>query len=163
MKDGGKNKRGFRVPEEYFESLESKVTESLNKESRKGFRVPEGYFEDFEVNFNSLQESTPDPGPDRVFKLGNARVKKFIWFAAAASVLLIFGLKLTQTNQKTLDWDDLEQAEIRSWIESDLAELNAYEIAESFPDVDLDASYLSNEDLNAYVNEIELEQILYEN
>ena len=62
-----------------------------------------------------------------------------------------------------MDWNELEQAEIRSWIESDLAELNAYDIAESYPDVDLDGSYLSNEELNAYLNEIELDQILYEN
>jgi len=147
MKKTDENRKGFRVPEEYFESLDTRLMNRLKADSKKGLKVPEGYFEEFEVK-------PPRNRPD---------VKNLIWLAAAASILLFFGLKYMGTNENTLDWNDLQQEEISSWIESDLVELNAYEIAEAYPEVELNAPNLSNEELNAYLNETELDQILYEN
>lgn len=147
MKKTNENRKGFHVPEDYFESLDTQLMTRLKENSKNGLKVPEGYFEGFEVK------------PER----SGTKVKKLFWMAAAASVLLFFGIKYMNTNQSSLDWDDLEQAEISYWIESDLAELNAYDIAEAYPDVELNAPNISNEDLNAYLNEIELDQILYEN
>ena len=147
MKTTDENRKGLRVPEDYFESFDTRLMTRLKADSKKGMNVPEGYFEDFEVK-------PPRNRPD---------VRKLIWLAAAASILLFFGVKYMDTNQTTLDWADLEQEEISSWIESDLMELNAFEIAEAYPDVELNAPNLSNEELNAYLNETELEQILYEN
>lgn len=147
MKKTNENRKGFHVPEDYFESLDTQLMTRLKENSKNGLKVPEGYFEGFEVK------------PER----SRTKVKKLFWMAAAASVLLFFGIKYMNTNQSSLDWDDLEQAEISYWIESDLAELNAYDIAEAYPDVELNAPNISNEDLNAYLNEIELDQILYEN
>lgn len=147
MKKTDENRKGFRVPEEYFESLDTRLMTRLKSDSKKGLKVPVGYFEEFEVK-------PPSNRPD---------VKNLIWLAAAASILLIFGLQYMNTNQKTLDWNDLDQEEISSWIESDLVELNAYDIAEAYPEVELNVPNLSNEELNAYLNETELDQILYEN
>ena len=147
MKKTDENRKGFRVPEEYFESLDTRLMTRLKSDSKKGLKVPVGYFEEFEVK-------PPRNRPD---------VKNLIWLAAAASILLIFGLQYMDTNQKTLDWNDLDQEEISSWIESDLVELNAYDIAEAYPEVELNVPNLSNEELNAYLNETELDQILYEN
>ena len=147
MKKTDENRKGFRVPEEYFESLDTRLMTRLKSDSKKGLKVPVGYFEEFEVK-------PPRNRPD---------VKNLIWLAAAASILLIFGLQYMNTNQKTLDWNDLDQEEISSWIESDLVELNAYDIAEAYPEVELNVPNLSNEELNAYLNETELDQILYEN
>lgn len=147
MKKTDENRKGFRVPEEYFESLDTRLMTRLKSGSKKGLKVPEGYFEEFEVK-------PPRNRPD---------VKNLIWLAAAASILLIFGPQYMNTNQKTLDWNDLDQEEISSWIESDLVELNAYDIAEAYPEVELNVPNLSNEELNAYLNETELDQILYEN
>lgn len=147
MKNTDENRKGLRVPEDYFESIDTRLMTRLKANSKKGLKVPEGYFEDFEVK-------PPRNKPD---------VRKLIWLAAAASILLFFGVKYTDTNQTTLDWADLEQEEISSWIESDLVELNAYDIAEAYPEVELNAPNLSNEELNAYLNETELDQILYEN
>ncbi|MGA9269343.1 MAG: hypothetical protein WBV45_01890 [Lutimonas sp.] len=149
MKETDKNKKGFCVPENYFESLESKLTTRLKDGSKNGLKVPAGYFDEFEVKPPAKSRST--------------EVKKLFWMAAAASILLFFGVKYMDTNQSTLDWDDLEQAEISSWIESDFAELNTYDIAEAYPDVELNPSMISNEELNSYLNEIELDEILYEN
>jgi hypothetical protein len=147
MKKTDENRNGLRVPEDYFASFDTRLMTRLKADSKKGMNVPEGYFEDFEVK-------PPGNRPD---------VRKLVWLAAAASILLFFGVKYMDTNQTTLDWTDLEQEEIGSWIESDLMELNAFEIAEAYPDVELNAPNLSNEELNAYLNETELEQILYEN
>ena len=147
MKKTDENRKGFQVPEEYFESLDTRLMTRLKADSKKGMKVPEGYFEEFEVK------------PPR----NRPEVKNLIWLAAAASILLIFGLKYMDINQKTLDWNDLDQEEISSWIESDLVELNAYDIAEAYPEVELNVPNLSNEELNAYLNETELDQILYEN
>ena len=147
MKETDENRKGFRVPESYFESLDTRLMTRLKSDSKKGLKIPEGYFEEFEVK-------PPRNRPD---------VKNLIWLAAAASILLIFGLQYMDTNQKTLDWNDLDQEEISSWIESDLVELNTYDIAEAYPEVELNVPNLSNEELNAYLNETELDQILYEN
>ena len=135
----------------------------LKEDSRRGFKVPEGYFEDFEVNLTEASQASIETDSEGVYKLRKPEIKKLIWMAAAASILLFFGVKYMNTQQTTLDWEDLEQVEISSWIESDLAELNAYDIAEAYPDVELSATQISNEELNAYLNEIELDQILYEN
>lgn len=151
MKETNENRKGFGVPEDYFESLDTKLLTRLKGNSKSGLKVPEGYFEEFEVE------------PPGVYKMNRPEVKKLFWMAAAASVLLFFGIKYMNTNQSSLDWNDLEQAEISFWIESDHAELNAYDIAEAYPDVELNDTNISNEELNAYLNEIELDQILYEN
>lgn len=163
MKERDGNNRGFRVPEDYFESMESKMAARLKDGSRNGFKVPEGYFEDFKVKLPTDSVSSIEGRSKGVYKLNRSEAKKLIWMAAAATILLFFGVKYMSTSEKALDWEDLEQAEISSWIESDLTDLNAYDIAEAYPDVELDASLISNEELNAYLNEIELDQILYEN
>lgn len=161
MKETDGNKKGFRVPENYFESLDVRLMTRLKGNSKKGFDVPEGYFEDFEVKPPAATGSQAEH--KGVFKLNRPEAKKLIWMAVAATILLFFGVKYNNQNQSVLEWEDLEQAELSSWIESDLAELNEYDIAEAYPDVELNAPTISNEELNAYLNEIELDQILYEN
>lgn len=163
MKEKDENRKGFRVPEDYFESLDLKLMNRLKGKSKKGFRVPEGYFEDFEVKLPSDPGQKVESETKRVFRLNRPDVKKLMWMTAAASILLLFGVKYISPNQSSLQWEDLEQTEISSWIESDLAELNAYDIADAYPDVELNATIISNEELNAYLNQIELDQILYEN
>src|SRR5210317_1923754 len=100
MKKTDENRKGFRVPEDYFESFDTRLMTRLKADSKKGLNVPEGYFEDFEVK-------PPRNRPD---------VRKLIWLSAAASILLFFGVKYMDTNQTTLDLADLEQEEMSSWI-----------------------------------------------
>jgi hypothetical protein len=163
MKEKDENRKGFRVPQDYFDTLDLKLMNRLKGKSNKGFKVPEGYFEDFEVKFSLEPESGAESEPKRVVNLNRPEAKKLIWMAVAASILLFFGVKYSITNQSVMGWEDLEQAELGYWIESDLAELNEYDIVEAYPDVELNAPMISNEELNAYLNEIELDQILYEN
>ncbi len=157
MRENKNKKHGFSVPEGYFERLDQKLSGQLKDDSRHGFKVPENYFENFEVKPGFQRESS------KVLSFKRPVVRKLLWLSAAASVLLFFGIKYVNANRSGLDWENLEQAEISSWIESDLAEVDAYDIAEAYSDVDLTSSTLSNEELNAYLNEIELDEILYEN
>ena len=163
MKNKGSNRKGFSVPDGYFDQIENKIISDLKQDSKKGLKVPEGYFDDFEVKPLSGSPLNQNPGGSKVIKLNRSEVKKILWMAAAASVFLFYGIQYMSTDEPGLQWDDLEQAELSTWIESDLAELNAYEIAEAYPDVELSASTLTNDELDAYLNEIELDQILYEN
>lgn len=163
MKETDENKKGFHVPKDYFESLDTELMTRLKESSKNGLKVPDGYFEGFEVKPPLEYESSVRPNSRGVFKIHKPKVRNLIWLATAASVILFFGIKYMNTNQSALNWDDLEQADISSWIESDHAELNAYDIAEAYPDVELNTPNISNEELNAYLNEIELDQILYEN
>lgn len=163
MKEKSANRKGFKVPEDYFESFDSKLMTRVKEGSKNGLKVPEGYFDTFEVKPSNPSENSKETGSKGVFNLKRPEIKKLAWMAAAASILLFFGVKYTNTNQSPLEWEDLEHAEISSWIESDLVELNALDIAEAYPDVELNGSVINNEDLNAYLNEIDLDQILYEN
>jgi hypothetical protein len=149
--------KGFKVPKDYFETLDSKLTHRVSEEHRHGFKTPEDYFDNFEVEV-PLEESKK-----RIFKLDRPTIGKVVWMAAAASILLFFGLNNLNQDQPGLEWEDLDNAEISFWIENDLSELNAYDIAEAYPDVELDETPFSNDELNAYLNDIELDQILYEN
>ena len=149
--------KGFKVPTGYFDHLEDRVVSRLSKESRKGFKVPEGYFEDFDVNPNMAIDDRRAIALDR---RGRARI---LWMAAAASVMLFFGVKYMNTEQNSLEWKNLDDREISSWIESDLTELNAYDIAEAYQEVELEVSVPANSELDEYLNEIDLNQILIEN
>lgn len=163
MKNKDRNRKGFSVPDGYFDQFETKIVSDLNHDSKIGLKVPEGYFDDFEVKPLPQTPLNLDSEGFKVVKLKRPEVKKVLWMAAAASVFLFFGIQYMKTDEPGLQWDELDQAELSTWIESDLAELNAYEIAEAYPDVELSTSTLSNDELDAYLNEIELDQILYEN
>ena len=148
---------GFRVPKGYFEAFDENLHKRASSARKQGFKVPEGYFENFEV---SLDKETGSP---RVIKLRKRKSKYLIWMGVAASVLLFFGIRAVTFTPSELNWNELEAAEISSWIDSDWTELDALDIAEVYPDVELEASTLDSDELDAYLNEIELDQILYEN
>lgn len=163
MKEKAVNRKGFTVPEDYFESFDSKLMARMKKNAKSGLKVPRGYFDEFDVKPPADLKTSVGSGSKGVFKLKRAEIKKLVWMATAASILLFFGVKNTNMNQSTLEWEDLERAEISSWIESDLIELNALDIVEAYPDTELNTSTITNEELNAYLNEIDLDEILYEN
>lgn len=157
MKEKDSQRKGFHVPEDYFDSLDDKFMNRMNQGSKKGFRVPENYFTDFEVTPPKISEH------QGAVRLKRPQVKRLIWIAAAASILLFVGVNYTSNDASKLDWNELNQSEIVSWIESDLSGLDAYDLAEAYPEAELSETTISNEELNTYLNEIELDDILYEN
>ena len=45
--------------------------------------------------------------------------------------------KRLENDPSKLDWNELEQSEIVSWIESDLSGLDAYDLAEAYPETEV--------------------------
>lgn len=157
MRKDNEKDRSFEVPKNYFEDLENKVSSRLSNENQRGFKVPSGYFENFEVGSDKV---SVEP---KVVQLDKNRRSRILWMAAAASIMLFFGVKYMNTGQNQMEWKNLDQDEISFWIESDLNDLNAYDIAEAYQEVELYVPVPENSELYDYLNEIDLDQVLIEN
>lgn len=144
------------MPEGYFEQLEKRVLGRSGKEGIRGFRVPEGYFDDFHVR--------PDldaPGKPPVPINRNDR-SRILWMAAAASILLFFGIKYLNTESEGLQWSSLDQGELSLWIESDMSGISTEDIAEAYQEVELEVSIPEGTELDEYLRNADLDQILDE-
>ena len=82
--------------------------------------------------------------------------------SAAAAILLFVGIKSKTSTGAPLQWQELSDSDISYWLENDSGELNSYDIAEVYQDVSLEPEFASDEELNDYLNEIDLEQIISE-
>lgn len=154
MKKRTEQKKGFQTPKGYFEEFDSRLDDRMSNESNRGFKVPKGYFEDLE---DQVMSEVLSGG-------GSRRVRtRILWMAAAASILLFFGVKYMNPGQEEIGWQDLQTAEIDAWIARDLDELDPYDIAEVYPEMELDLPYATDAEIEAYLTEIELEEILFEN
>ena len=149
--------RGFKVPEYYFERLDDRILSRVSENRRGGFRVPDGYFEGFEAKYET---------GGRRYKVLSLNLKpktRIALVAAAASVLLILAVNLNQKEQTHAKWSALSQSEMSFWIENELVEVSAYDIAEVYSDVELEVPVATSSELTEYLSEIEIEQILLEN
>ena len=149
--------RGFKVPEDYFEGLDDRILSRLSDNRRGGFKVPDGYFERFEVKSETVAQR------HRVLPLNLKPKARIALVAAAASILLILGVNLTQKEQTDPEWNTLSQSEMSFWIENELDVVSAYDIAEVYNDVELEVPVATSSELTEYLSEIELEQILLKN
>lgn len=149
--------RGFKVPKGYFEGVEDKVLSRMSTDETRGFKVPEGYFENLEVKTGAVSKKT------KVVPIRTSMRARLVWMAAAASILLIFGLKYMNVSPDETNWNTLDQNELSFWIENDLSEVSAYDIAEVYQDVELEVPVPDDTDLKEYLSEIELEEIIVEN
>lgn len=162
---------GFTVPESYFnendsDDLSIKVKHSeelengskLNSNSSKigtGFTVPKDYFKDFKVNTLEVKEPKVIPLKNNVIKM--------ISFVAAASVILFFGINFMNSNQSVTEQMVIQDEEFAAWIESELADIDSYELAEAFNDIELDHDFYAEEDIDEYLNDIDIEDLILEN
>lgn len=148
--------RGFKVPRGYFEDFEERVLARPEQEGMRGFRVPEGYFEDFDVSPGSVSREKP------IIQIDRNRRNRILWLAAAASILLFFGIKYQYTEPAELQWSSLEPDEISLWVESDLAAMNYEDIAEVYQELDLEVPVPDETDLDEYLRQVDLDEILDE-
>lgn len=135
---------GFKVPEDYFDSLESKILDkakmALPLESKidSGFKVPEGYFDNFK----------PKAKSSKVINL-----KKVLYISSiAAAIVLLFALFIPKS---TPNFDGLETAAIETYLLNESYETS--EIAGLLNEDDLtletfDVS-LDSEDMETYILE----------
>lgn len=96
---------GFKVPERYFESLDSKIldktktTSLLNRKTESGFKVPDGYFENFNVK----------PKKEKVITL-----KQVLYISSIAAALVLLFTTFIPREETT--FDSLETATIENYL-----------------------------------------------
>lgn len=172
---------GFSVPESYFENLEKRndflkegsIPEEHKSQDRKaealksefisldqtgkntGFKVPEGYFETVESNIPNLKEP-------KIIPLNNQFIR-VLSLSIAASILLFFGIQTMNFQGSSHKELMLQDEELATWLESDLIELNTYEIAEAYNDIDLDLTLYAEDDMGEYLNSVDIESLILEN
>jgi len=173
---------GFTVPKAYFETLEDRIdqsTESVDANEHKneentepkqkqesvyaldqigknhGFNVPDGYFESFEPKILG-------PKQPKIIPLKNNFIR-ILSLSIAASILLFFGLNYMNTGQNTQNQLTFQHEEFANWIESDLVDLNSYEIAEAFNDVELEQALYPEDEVDEYLNSVDIENLILEN
>lgn len=164
MKNGILNNRNlkesaFKTPEDYFESVEASVFDKLVTEKfpeKEGFTTPQSYFDTVE---QSIFEKTVSK-KGKVIRLNSFFVKRFLPVAAAASLLI---LVLLNYNSKQLTFETLATSDIENWIDQGLVEVDPYQLAEVYSDVDLNPDYQTNdEEIIEYLDGTDIEELIIE-
>ena len=182
---------GFTVPDGYFNSVEDGiiaeiVTHNLNKSTNE-FKTPENYFENLEdvviakLKVETLSESAQNSVPDNYFETFEDNVlsklnskpkvisikkvtKYLIPIAAAASFLLIF---LLNNNSNSVTFESLASTEIEEWIDNGLVDLDPYQMANIYSDVEIDNNFISEKisenDIEDYLYKENIELLLIDN
>ena len=129
---GRKGQSGFKVPDGYFGTFQSRMAERLKASEdgmlpkEAGFRVPDDYFETFGARLQQRLE----PPRGRTRNLWTA----YLGWAAAAAAGLALALTLWPArNPQAPAFGDLGKTEIESYLEVRYDDLSAYELAESLP------------------------------
>lgn len=159
-----KTKHGFKSPENYFENLEDKILGKINKsdlDKNTGFKTPDKYFENID---NKIFTKIKPNKSSKVVSLKNHNYIKIISFSIAASFLLFVGINKFKSNSNNFNFETVAISEIENWVENDLISFNAYDIAETFSDIDLiiDDNY-SDEEILEYLDNTDIENLIIEN
>ena len=175
-----KSGAGFSEPKDYFEAMEDRFVAKLDLDKAiktpsksvgtklsklnaldsigkaHGFRTPAGYFEE-DVKPNIV------PKTKKIISLNSQGLSKWLNLSIAASILLFFGLGFYLTSNTYTEMAELNTDEIENWIDTDLVSFNSFEIAEVFEDVDLESDLYSDEEVGAYLDNIDIENIILDN
>ena len=147
----------FKTPEGYFENLSDGLLDKLREEElnlpkEDGFATPENYFDGLHESIQKKLDKQEAP----VVQLHP--YKKFYVAAAsiAAMLLVFFGLNWNATEEPS--WDDLANADIEAYFETNELGLTTYEIAEVLPIDELEINdilenQLQEENVIEYLNE----------
>mgnify|MGYP000337523481 CR=1 FL=1 len=156
---------GFSTPENYFDTVEDVLFSKLIEQqlpNEDGFKVSANYFNDLET---SLYSKIDFPKKEiKVIPL-RKRIIRYIPHAAAASVLLFFGLNyFSLTN--TSSFEDVSSLDIENWIDNEYVDFNTFNIVfvdSDFTENDLiEDETISDEDLLDYLSTINSAIILTE-
>ena len=154
----------FKTPEDYFSTIEDRVFESIKHQEKENVYVtPKGYFDTVEDKvFERLQTET------KVIDFKTRFVKTFLPIAAAASLLLFVTLQLLNNSTDNTDlFAKMEISEIENWIEDEDFEMNSYQIAALYEDVDFEEIELNQNyndvNLSNYLENIDVEFLILTN
>lgn len=121
---------GFKVPEDYFNSFDDRLTNKLNEKQLSdiktpGFKIPDDYFTSLEDKIMQRAESKQIP----TIKL---RTKNRLYYIAgiAASLILIAAIFLNRNTDTSISIEMVE-----TYFEN--SSLDSYELAELLSEADL--------------------------
>lgn len=111
---------GFKIPEDYFSSLEDRIMHRFNEleseipAKQNDFKVPEGYFDSLEDKIIS-RANINKPGIIRLFK------REYFYYAAAvvAICILMLGNYFSPLEDPSIGWDDVEISAMENYIDED--------------------------------------------
>jgi len=153
---------GFKVPNDYFDSFESKVLSKVSSD------IPQGYFDSFENKvFKRLkEEATPLV---KVISLKQRIIKRYVPMLAAASIVLFIGLNF-YNNSQTVSFDSIDTASVSSWLQNTNYDADdSYVLGELLDADDISSLTASNEStikdsqIIDYLNYSDLENIIINN
>ncbi len=152
----------FETPENYFDKFEDLVLTKLKVEALQNDEssvISEKYFENIEDTI--LNKIKPKA---KAFPIKKGRAKYVAFFAIAASLLLIF---ILNNNSESLTFDSITTSEIENWIDNGNIDIDALSIASMYTDIELDndnfSTSLSDNEVLEYLNNEDLDEIIYEN
>jgi len=175
-----KSGTGFNEPKDYFEAMDDRFVANLSLDKAKkvqskssglmmsktntldligkahGFTTPKGYFK---------EDARPliIPKTKKIISLNSPILKKWLNLSIAASILLFFGLGFYLSSNTSVEMAELSTNEIENWIDTDLVSFNSFEIAELFEDVELESDLYSDEEVGAYLDNLDIENIILDN
>jgi hypothetical protein len=155
-------KAGYSIPENYFDSIERNTFSKIDIKSpskEHSFDVPKDYFNTIEDTvFKKIQQE--DSIIPKVINLKSRLTKVFAPLAVAASLLLLFTLYTTNTNEN-YSLENLAVTDIENWIENDYVSLDSYEIAEVYSDINFEDEFSEDDiELLDYINGTDIESAL---
>ncbi len=147
---------GYSIPKNYFSKVEDKIIQQTIKDRETGFHTPDNYFNEFE---NVLIQKLPN----KKTKIINLKRSVLISaFAAAASLLLFFGLNDFLFNKNEYNIESIQIAEIENWIDEDLISFNSYDIDDTFNDIELVIENDYSDEILEYLDYTEVENLIIE-
>lgn len=141
-------KEGFKVPDGYFEGLNQRLLNRLDKDDLDlpeddGFAIPEGYFDGLH---DKLSSRIGAPQENKVIKLNPWKKYYLVAASVAALIVIVIGFRLGQPEEFT--FSDLANAELESYLDENDLGLTSYEIAEVLPIEEIEVNDILDNDLN---------------
>lgn len=164
------NTNPFKVTSDYFENFEDSLVDSLKNHQYNSdktiLNIPDNYFETFEQKVLTKLQNSDIEKAVKVISIRSKIIKTATIVAVAASFALLFIFNPYQDKQTELSFDSLALSEIEQWIETNQLELDAYQIASVYTEVELQPNLLKsagNEDeLEEFLTYENIDELLYE-
>ncbi|WP_196888546.1 hypothetical protein [Aureivirga sp. CE67] len=165
-------KNPFSTPDDYFKSFDESLMSKISEESisdivgkENGMKVPDNYFESFEENIlNKVKTTESTKKKSKIRFLYNSNFYRFASVAVAAVFLILI---LVQKNTSEVNFDSVSNTELNNWVSLESEDFDTYQLAALYDEnddiIEDDIFYtnnISDEDLELYLNTIEIENLL---
>ena len=143
-------KGGFKVPENYFDTLETRVMESVTlyeekellcEQEGKGFKVPENYFDNFEDRLFEKLENKPKQS--KVISLLSQ--ESFYYFTGTAAVFVAIVSTLFSNPSEPIGYEDLDMLTLEGYLHETMIFSNS-DVSEYFSDGEFNLAPSSQSD-----------------